>query len=243
MMDGVPVRNRVGQNRAEQNRAGQNRAEQNRSGQNGAVPAPAGTSETGAPLIGRTDELAALREVARTARARGTDAGAIPDTGAPVAAILIGGDAGVGKTRLLTEFVRDARAEGDLVLIGHCVHFGGDAVPFLPISEAFGRLARDEPDVVEALRSEHPPIARLLPQRRVIGAVEDGAADGAARLNSADLFDAVVGALLTLAETRGVLVVVEDAHWADGSTRDLLGFLLTRLAGERVALAISGSPG
>ncbi|GAA3393062.1 helix-turn-helix transcriptional regulator [Cryptosporangium minutisporangium] len=173
------------------------------------------TSVEPTPLVGRDAELATLRALLD---------GSAP--GAPGAAI-VSGEAGIGKTRLLREFARAAAAEGALVLVGHCVSFGGDAVPFLPVSEAFGRLARDEPETVDRLREHYPPLTRLLPQRRLVGS--DGA-EG--RLDPADLYEAVLGALFDLAADRRVLLVVEDLHWADGATRDLFGFLLARLAGE-----------
>ena len=149
--------------------------------------------------------------------------------------MVVGGDAGVGKTRLLTELAIQARATGDWVLVGHCLHFGGDAVPYLPISEAFGRLAREEPELSEQLRSDLPPVDRLLPQRRIIGA----AATQNAPFDLAELFDAVRAALVRLAELRPVVLIIEDLHWADGSTRDLIGYLFTRLAGERVTVVAS----
>jgi DNA-binding CsgD family transcriptional regulator/tetratricopeptide (TPR) repeat protein len=149
--------------------------------------------------------------------------------------VVIGGDAGVGKTRLLSEVIRLARADGACVLLGHCLHFGGDAVPYLPISEAFGRLARDEPDLVDELRADLPPIDRLLPQRRLIGAE----ADAPRPVELADLFAAVLAALVRLSETRPVVFVLEDVHWADTSTRDLIGFLFARTLGERVTVVVS----
>ncbi|MFG1922269.1 AAA family ATPase [Cryptosporangium sp. NPDC048952] len=173
------------------------------------------TSAEPAPLVGRDAELATLRGL--------LDGAAPGGAGAAV----VSGEAGIGKTRLLREFARAADAEGALVLVGHCVSFGGDAVPFLPISEAFGRLARDEPDTVERLRVQYPPLARLLPQRRNFGADGD---EG--RLDPAVLYEAVLGALFELAADRRVLLVLEDLHWADGATRELFGFLLTRLSGE-----------
>ncbi|WP_344648231.1 helix-turn-helix transcriptional regulator [Cryptosporangium japonicum] len=173
------------------------------------------TSAEPAPLVGRDAELATLRGL--------LDGSAAGGAGAAV----VSGEAGIGKTRLLREFVRAADAEGALVLVGHCVSFGGDAVPFLPISEAFGRLARDEPDTVERLRVRYPPLARLLPQHRMVGSDGD---EG--RLDPAVLYEAVLGALFELAADRRVLLVLEDLHWADGATRELFGFLLTRLSGE-----------
>jgi DNA-binding CsgD family transcriptional regulator/tetratricopeptide (TPR) repeat protein len=167
------------------------------------------------PLVGREAELAELCGLLDRS-----------SPGAPGAA-LVSGEAGIGKTRLLREFGRAAAARGALVLVGHCVNFGGDAVPFLPISEAFGRLGRDEPETVDRLHARYPLLARLLPQRRRAGVEGEES-----RLSPADLYEALLGALLELASERTVVLVVEDLHWADGATRDLFGFLLARLGGE-----------
>ncbi len=183
------------------------------------IPAGLGASSANA-LIGRETEL----DIVQSVIAEPLDVGAV-----------IGGDAGVGKTRLLAEVIRLARADGACVLLGHCLHFGGDAVPYLPISEAFGRLARDEPELVDQLRADLPPIDRLLPQRRLIGAE----ADAPRPIELADLFAAVLAALVRLSETRPVVFVLEDVHWADSSTRDLIGFLFARLLGERVTVVVS----
>ena len=172
------------------------------------------------PLVGRDGELAVLLDAVRDPHAVG---------------VVVGGDAGVGKTRLLTELVGQARAGGTRVLVGHCLHFGGDAVAYLPISEAFGRLSREETELSERLRADLPPVDRLLPQHRVIGAADAAPAP----FDLAGLFDAVRAALVRLADDRPVLLVIEDLHWADGSTRDLMGYLFARLAGERVTVVAS----
>ena len=169
-------------------------------------------------LIGRAVELASLEDVLRT---RG--------------AAVVSGDAGVGKTRLISALTGRAREAGFRVLLGHCLPFGGGALPYLPISEAFGRLAREDPDAVAPLRAQLPEIERLLPQRRLIGAV----ADETDRIGSAELFQAVLSALLILAESRPAVLVVEDVHWADTSTLDLLGFLLARTLGDDVAVVVT----
>ncbi|MCW2529992.1 MAG: transcriptional regulator, LuxR family [Pseudonocardiales bacterium] len=174
-----------------------------------------------APLVGRDTELAALLSVV--------------DINRNAIAALVSGDAGVGKTRLLREFADRARTDGYLVLVGHCLHFGGDSVPYLPISEAFGRLARDEPEVVDQLRAQYPPISRLLPQRRIIGAP----AEVSGPLEPADLLEAIFGSLVALGEHCPVVLILEDVHWADGATRDLVGFLLTRVSTERVGVVAS----
>ncbi|HEU5267412.1 MAG TPA: AAA family ATPase, partial [Jatrophihabitans sp.] len=169
-------------------------------------------------IIGRELELATLIRV--------VDAGG---------AGLVAGDAGVGKTRLITELVETVADQGVRVLMGHCVHFGGDSLPYLPISEAFGRLARTDPEIVDVLRRDFPALDRLLPRQRLIGALPESTE----RTESAELFEAVLGALLALAEQSVVVLVLEDVHWADSSTRDLVGFLLSRIAGENVRLLVT----
>jgi DNA-binding NarL/FixJ family response regulator len=174
---------------------------------------------TVAPLVGRTGELAGLLGVLDSAA----------DGSAAVA--VLGGDAGVGKTRLLGELLDAATTRGVTVLLGHCVDLGDTPPPYLPFSEAFVRLSAADPARMDALLAAHPQLAGLLPGRGARGA-ED-------RLDRGELFEAMLAALTDLAAEAPVLLIVEDAHWADQATRDLLGFLLTRVGGERLALVIS----
>ena len=78
-------------------------------------------------------------------------------------AVLLSGDAGVGKTRLLDEVATGAHERGFGVLVGHCTDFGDAGLPYLPFSEIFGRLAGDRPDLVESVLTNFPAIGRLLP--------------------------------------------------------------------------------
>jgi DNA-binding CsgD family transcriptional regulator len=183
------------------------------------VPRPTG------PLIGRSVELAALQQRlddATTARGAG--------------AVVLSGDAGVGKTRLLGELARRADAGGLITLIGHCIDFGDVGMPYVAFSEAFGRLVAERPELADPLLAEFPPIARLMPTQRVIGAPAAAPDD---RVERGALFEAVLGALTALAERTPVLLIAEDVHWADQSTRELVGFLLARLRDERIALIVS----
>ncbi|HEY6749683.1 MAG TPA: AAA family ATPase [Mycobacteriales bacterium] len=181
---------------------------------------------TDKPLVARGAELARLTAAVERAR-----------TGSP-AAVLLGGDAGVGKTRLLTELGRQARDGGATVLVGHCVDLGAVGLPYLPFAEALRQLAElagDDGPLASALR-DRPALDRLITRPGRPGA-SPAADDDSARLQ---LFDAVAGVLGDAAEINApVLLIIEDLHWADQSTRDLLAFLLARLRSERLAVVAS----
>ena len=143
--------------------------------------------------------------------------------------VVLSGDAGVGKTRLLMELRDLAQAEGWRVVAGHCLDFGDSALPYLPFSEVLGRLEAELPELVAKVAYEHPALSRLRPGRRVMNADADGAEpETSDSLDRADLFTAVHALLEAAAGLGPLLVVVEDCHWADQSTRDLLSFLFSR---------------
>lgn len=181
------------------------------------------TPQTQTPLVGRTREIDHLTAAAGI----GSD---------PVsAAVVVGGDAGVGKTRLLSELGIRARGAGWTVLVGHCLDFGDSGLPYLPFTEVFGRLAAMVPERAELLHESRPAIDRLQPGRRIRGA-GDGDDEGMAR---GELFEAVHGTLQDLGGHGPVLVVVEDVHWADRSTRDMISFLFGRGFDTPVTLVVS----
>ncbi|MGW7404716.1 helix-turn-helix transcriptional regulator [Streptomyces sp. NPDC054833] len=163
------------------------------------------TAFTTPPLIGRDEELDRLTGVLERAR-RGE-----------ARAVLIAGDAGVGKTRVLDEAAERAARTGTTVVTGHCVDLGDVGLPYLPFTEILGALAADERFV--AAVAAHPVVDRLL------GGGTDTARDADGRLR---LFEGVAGLLADLADLAPLLVVLEDLHWADQSSRDLLRFLLSR---------------
>ncbi|MGH3359955.1 MAG: ATP-binding protein, partial [Nocardioidaceae bacterium] len=176
------------------------------------------------PLVGRTAELG------RLCRLTGIDG-----SGPPRGAVLVAGDAGVGKTRLLRELGERARDADWRVLVGHCLDFGDSALPYLPFTEVFGDLAVENPEAVESLADELPAVRRLLPRQRVMWPEHESATS----LDRGDLLEAVHRALESLAGGGPLLVVVEDVHWADPSTRELLTFLFTRRFAVPVALVVS----
>jgi DNA-binding CsgD family transcriptional regulator len=170
-------------------------------------------------FVGRAEELARLDGALAVAAPR---------------VLLLGGEAGVGKTRLLGEFTPRAQTAGARVLTGSCLHVGEGALPYAPISQALRQLVRElDPatleQVVGAGRAE---LARLVPD---LGAEVPGeqAAGGLARSR---LFERLLGLLERLAAERPLVLAVEDLHWADRSTLDLLAFLVANLTEVAVVL-------
>lgn len=177
-------------------------------------------------LIGRDAELEQL-SAQLGIRASGGDP--------TVRAMLVAGEAGVGKTRVLMS-LRDAALDaGWQVVAGHCLDLADSSLPYLPFSEILGRVMADEPAVASRVLDQHPTLARLQPGRRVRSSET---ASGDQALDRGNVYDAVSDLLAALAEQAPVLVVVEDAHWADESTRDMLSFLFSRPV-PGVALVVS----
>ncbi|MFJ4619436.1 AAA family ATPase [Streptomyces sp. NPDC088812] len=172
-------------------------------------------------FVGRADELVTLSEA--LSRAAG---------GAPQA-LLIGGEAGVGKTRLVEEFAAAAGRRDAVVALGGCVEIGADGLPFAPFSTALRALRRAVPDAwAAAAAGQEEELARLLPEMGEAGA-ERHDEEGMARL-----FDLTARLLERLAADRTVVVALEDLHWSDASTRHLLAYLLRTLrTGRLVVLA------
>jgi DNA-binding CsgD family transcriptional regulator len=171
----------------------------------------------GGRMVGRDDELGRLLTLLSDAEA-----------GRSVAA-LVSGDAGVGKSRLVSEVTRLAEGRGFTVLSGQCAELG-DSVPYLPLADAL-RGAAQGTGVRDALASR-PALSRLLPD----GGDGRLAADDRSGLARQQMFGLVLGLLTELAAVAPVLLVFEDLHWADASTRDLVTFLSRMLHRERVAL-------
>jgi DNA-binding CsgD family transcriptional regulator len=148
---------------------------------------------------------------------------------------LISGDAGVGKTRLVTELAVRAADRAFTVLSGRCAELG-DSIPYLPLADAL-RNATTGPSPDQALLdaiAARPLLDRLLPDRGASPPPAD-----LPGLAQQQLFGAVLGLLAELASRRPVLLVLEDLHWADRSTRDLLTFLSRVLHRERVAVVVT----
>jgi len=166
-------------------------------------------------LVGRDEQMAALDAAFDSVR-----------QGGPTA-VLLGGEAGVGKSRLVSEFGRAATAAGARVLTGGCLELGTDGLPFAPFTAVLRDLVHElGADAVASMLPGRTTrgLARLLPELGEPDTSSDIFLDpGEAR---ARLFEEVLSALDHLARHSPVVLVIEDAHWADRSSRDLLTFLI-----------------
>ena len=177
-------------------------------------------------FVGRSRELQELLSAADSAA-----------SGEP-ALVLVGGEAGVGKSRLVEEAIARLRDRGWLVIEGGAVALGEDGLPFGPIVEALRSLARQvDPDTIaEAAGPSLPELARLVPEVAPVGA--EVALPGQTEWLQTRIFEGALRLFGRLSETSPVLLVIEDMHWADRSTRDLLAFL-TRNARDEHLLMIA----
>ncbi|WP_340296134.1 ATP-binding protein, partial [Aquipuribacter hungaricus] len=154
-------------------------------------------------------------------------------------AVLLAGDAGAGKTRVLQAFAARAAADGATVLRGHCVDFGAAGLPYLAFAEALGAHLSATSAAVPA------GLAALLgtpaPERPAggPGGVDAAAESSAVEVGRMQLFEQVARFVGALAASSPVLLVLEDLHWADPSSRDLLRYLLGRMRRERVLVVAS----
>jgi predicted ATPase len=156
-----------------------------------------------APLVGRAAELAMLDEAMRAAA-----------DGSP-AVVLIAGEAGIGKSRLTAAAANRARADSWQVLNGGCLDLAEGSVPYLPLMDALHDLPADT----------LPPL--------LTGWLR-GLADEASHQHSEDaargrIYAAYLEVLRTCSLNSPLALVVEDLHWADRGTRDLLSYLVRAL--------------
>ncbi len=172
-----------------------------------------------APLAGRDDALAALLAAWREARA-GTRRVA-----------LVTGEPGIGKTRLAAELVARVQSDGGAALAGRCTMEGH--VPYAPFAEALGALAvsAGPTALADAIGVQAAELTRLVPSLRDrLPVPPSGDPDGARHR----LFAAVDAALAAVARPSGLLLVLDDLHWADPGT---LG-MLDHVAGAPDATAV-----
>jgi predicted ATPase len=147
--------------------------------------------------------------------------------------ILVSGDSGVGKTRLLLE--AEQAFGGTRELRGQCLDQGELELPYAPLLGALRPLVRDgDPALDELSAGGRANLATLLPSLGTPAASGGSGASGQMRL-----FESLLELLHLLASRQPLIVVLEDVHWADSSTRAFVSFLARSLTNERVLLLLS----
>ena len=175
-------------------------------------------------FVGRDPEISALASALRRAGEGGPQA------------VLIGGEAGVGKTRLLEEFLQQAcdgagGPAGVVTTLGTCPEIGGEGLPYAPLATALRRLHRTLGAELEAAAAgSEGHLARLFP--------DFGEPDGEPNdeYGRARLFEHTARLFERLSAERTVVLAVEDLHWSDRSTRELIAYLLRTLHRARVLI-------
>ena len=157
-------------------------------------------------------------------------------------AVVIAGDSGVGKTRALHEFRLQAEAAGARWLSGECLALAEGELPYAPITAALRDIS--EPEDLDEIARAAPELARLLPRLdlgRGPGPAEstDGypASPSGGQFAQALMFEQFLSLLAHLSSEGPLVLAIEDLHWADRSTRDVLSFLI-RNAGNQALLVI-----
>ncbi len=166
-------------------------------------------SSTG-DFVGRSAELAIFGQAILDAR-----------NGLP-SAVLVGGDAGIGKT----SFVREAASRaGVTVYLGRSTHIGGDTIPLAPVADLIRHVRRSRPELLAETSTLAPLSDWFTPS-----------SPGATTAGQGGLFVAVLELIDLLGSDDAVLVGFEDLHWADSATWDLLDYLARNLIDERMVL-------
>ena len=181
-----------------------------------SVPRVDALAESEATFVGRRDEKAQIDRLFHTAAA------------GQLQAVLLGGEPGIGKSTLAAAAARQVEASGGTVLYGRCLEVAN--APYQPFVEALDHWVRHAP---EALLDDHVyhhggELCRLVPSlaQRVPAATAAATSDVDTERYLA--FTATDGLLGRMAAERPVLLVLEDMHWADTATLQLLHHVISR---------------
>ncbi|HET7466088.1 MAG TPA: AAA family ATPase [Candidatus Dormibacteraeota bacterium] len=145
---------------------------------------------------------------------------------------VLGGEAGMGKSRLVRELSQRAERLGCAVMSGGCSE-AELSLPYLPFLEAIGNYLtrQDVAALRERLGAAAGDLAQLFPQMGHAAAVSTDPV-----MSKLRLFEAMMLLLTDAARNRGVLLVIEDLHWADPATRELVDYATRRLRSTRVMM-------
>jgi DNA-binding CsgD family transcriptional regulator/tetratricopeptide (TPR) repeat protein len=163
-------------------------------------------------FVGRRAELGTFEQAIRDAR-----------NGLP-SVVLVGGDAGIGKTTIVGE----AAARADIALyLGRSTHVGGDTIPLAPVADLLRQIRRSKPDLLADM-PQHAALHHWFATGTVTPELTG--------LPQAGLFVAILELVSRLAVDDVLIVGFEDLHWADTVTWDLFEYLARNLIDERVVL-------
>ena len=185
-------------------------------------PVLGGSRSTSRVLVGRDGALSHLEALLDEAVTAGR-----------LTTALVEGPAGMGKTRVVAELAERLRSRDVAVLVGHCVAQGGQTLPFAPLVDLLNDLVRRE-GATEVRRWAGPGAAEL--GRLVPALLGEHKAEPPGSGGSSRLFQALSTLLQNLAFRCPLLLVVEDLHWADTSTRELLALLARQQHGAILLL-------
>lgn len=175
---------------------------------------------TSAAMVGRDAELALLDDALRRSGAGES------------ASVLVGGEAGIGKSRLTAEFRRRVADEAT-VLTGWCLDYGSTPAPFGPLPAILRGLLDELGDRADEAAGPGRDALQLLLPERATAPVDRSA------IRPEGLRETIANLLEAASATRPVVVVIEDLHWADAATLSMLSFLLRALAGRPVLFLLT----
>jgi DNA-binding CsgD family transcriptional regulator/tetratricopeptide (TPR) repeat protein len=181
---------------------------------------------TGA-FVGRVAELARLDAALAALAERGA------------AAVLVGGDAGMGKSRLIEEFCARARGAGTLVAVGACTPAEGGGLPYGPVVGVLRDVARQLPpaEVAGVLGFAQRSLGLISPSAST-AYESDADSPPATGLVKTKLFEALLQSIEILTQRAPVVLVFEDLQWADSASIEVFDFL-TRNLGDRPVLLVA----
>ncbi len=180
-------------------------------------------------LVGRAAELDSLLDALRSA------ADGRPGT------VIVSGEAGIGKTRIVEELLRSADTAGFLVVLGNCSPVSGTLLPYGPVVDLLADLLRGFPELPASVPAEVWRSVAWLTDSP--GTVDDGGA----QVSSGDfaatrLFGGFVELLAIASRRKPILLALEDIHWADPASVDLIVFATRKLRRDRILLVLTNRP-
>ena len=176
-------------------------------------------------FVGRAEEFQQLRTVLERARS------------GLASTVIVGGEAGVGKTRLLAELRAGVQSAGLRFLGGACVDLGDGAPPYDPLVNALRPWLKELPpkDFDRIVGPARSAVLQLIPDLEP-GAGGGAPAEGPSSASQSSLYLHVLALIERIAADTTTVIALEDLHWSDRSTRDMLRFLVRNLTHARVML-------